>query len=66
MILLNKSYDRYIFEMIKLMREGKSAHEKFFSDIILKSIDAIIGFNNEYEIFLWNKGAEKMFGWEKR
>lgn len=62
---ITKSYDRYIFEMIKLMREGKSAHEKFFSDIILKSIDAIIGFNNEYEIFLWNEGAEKMFGWKK-
>ena len=34
-------------EMIQLMREGKSAHEKFFSDIILNSIDAIIGFDNE-------------------
>lgn len=62
---ISKSYDKYIFEMIKLMREGKTAHEKFFSDIILKSIDAIIGFNNEYEIFLWNEGAEKMFGWKK-
>jgi PAS domain S-box-containing protein len=59
------SYDRYMFEMIKLMREGKSAHEKFFADIILNSIDAIVGFNNENEIFLWNKGAEKIFGWTK-
>ncbi len=62
---ITKSYDRYIFEMIKLMREGKSAHEKFFSDIILKSIDAIIGYNKERQIFLWNEGAEKMFGWKK-
>jgi two-component system sensor histidine kinase HydH len=59
------SYDRYMFEMIKLMKEGKSAHEKFFADIILNSIDAIVGFNNEDEVFLWNKGAEKIFGWTK-
>ncbi len=62
---ITSSYDRYMFEMIKLMKEGKSAHEKFFADIILNSIDAIVGFNNECEIFLWNKGAEKIFGWEK-
>jgi PAS domain S-box-containing protein len=62
---ITSSYDRYMFEMIKLMREGKSAHEKFFADIILNSIDAIVGFNNEGEIFLWNKGAEKIFGYEK-
>lgn len=62
---ITSSYDRYMFEMIKLMKEGKSAHEKFFADIILNSIDAIVGFNNECEIFLWNKGAEKIFGWGK-
>jgi len=59
------SYDKYMFEMIKLMKEGKSAHEKFFADIILNSIDAIVGFNNANEVFLWNKGAEKIFGWTK-
>lgn len=62
---ITRSYDKYIFEMIKLMREGKSAHEKFFSDIILKSIDAIIGFNKERQIFLWNEGAEKIFQYTK-
>jgi len=62
---ITSSYDRYMFEMIKLMKEGKSAHEKFFADIILNSIDAIVGFNNEGEIFLWNKGAEKIFEWGK-
>lgn len=62
---ISKSYDKYIFEMIKLMREGKTAHEKFFSDIILKSIDAIIGFNRERQIFLWNEGAEKIFKYSK-
>jgi len=54
-----------LMEMIQLMREGKSAHEKFFSDIILNSIDAIIGIDNEFKIFLWNKGAELVFGYEK-
>jgi PAS domain S-box-containing protein len=60
--ILNSS----LMEMIQLMREGKSAHEKFFSDIILNSIDAIIGIDNEYKIFLWNKGAELVFGYEKK
>ncbi|HRE11745.1 MAG TPA: ATP-binding protein [Ignavibacteria bacterium] len=51
--------------MMKLLKDGKSAHEKFFSDIILNSIDAIIGLDNNYRVFLWNKGAEAMFGYKK-
>lgn len=51
--------------LIQLMREGKSAHEKFFSDIILNSLDAIIGIDNDFKIFLWNKGAERIYGFSK-
>jgi PAS domain S-box-containing protein len=51
--------------LIQLMREGKSAHEKFFSDIILNSLDAIIGIDNDFKIFLWNKGAERIYGYSK-
>jgi len=51
--------------LIQLMREGKSAHEKFFSDIILNSLDAIIGIDNDFKIFLWNKGAERIYGYTK-
>lgn len=60
-----KSVEAYISEMVKMMRQGKTAHEKFFSDIILKSLDAIIGFRNDSEIFIWNEGAEKLFGYTK-
>ncbi len=51
--------------IMKLMKDGKNAHEKFFSDIILNSIDAIIGLDNNYRVFLWNNGAEKLFGYRK-
>ena len=59
-----KSFDSCIFGMIQLMKEGKSTHEKFFSDIILHSIDAIIGIDNDFKIFLWNKGAENIYGYK--
>ncbi|MBK8980739.1 MAG: PAS domain S-box protein [Ignavibacteria bacterium] len=54
-----------VMQMIQLMRDGKSVHEKFFSDIILNSVDAIIGFDCDFKIFLWNKGAESIFGYSK-
>lgn len=57
--------DSTINSLMNLMKEGKSAHEKFFSDIILYSIDAIIGFDNNYRIFLWNKGAENLFHYQR-
>lgn len=59
-----KSFDSCIFGMIQLMKEGKSTHEKFFSDIILHSIDAIIGVDNDFKIFLWNNGAENIYGYK--
>jgi PAS domain S-box-containing protein len=54
-----------LMQMIGLVKEGKSAHEKFFSDIILNSIDAIVGLDKDHKIFLWNKGAEHIFGYTK-
>lgn len=52
-----------IFNTITILKERKSAHDKYFSDIILNSIDGIIGYDHEGKIFLWNKGAEKIFGY---
>jgi len=63
--LIVKDLRTIVMQMIKLMRDGKSVHEKFFSDIILNSVDAIIGFDNNLKIFLWNKGAELIFGYSK-
>lgn len=62
---ITNTVETVLFQMIQLMKEGKSAHEKFFSDIILNSIDAIVGFDNGYNIFLWNRGAENIFGYKK-
>lgn len=56
---------RSLTDMIQLVKEGKSAHEKFFSDVIMHSIDAIVGYDNESRIFLWNEGAERIFGYSK-
>jgi len=57
--------DICIGTIMKLMKDGKNAHEKFFSDIILNSIDAIIGLDTNYRVFLWNNRAEKLFGYKK-
>lgn len=61
---LMEVFSEGIGKMIQLMREGKSAHEKFFSDIILNSVDAIIGIDKDEKIFLWNNGAEDIFGYK--
>jgi len=60
---INQKLKSSLDKMFQLVKEGKSAHEKFFSDVILNSIDAIIGFSNQFKIFLWNKGAERIFGY---
>jgi PAS domain S-box-containing protein len=62
---IRSNTNKLVQDMIELMRVGKSAHEKFYSDIIINSNDAIIGLDNEFKIFLWNKGAENIFGYKK-
>jgi len=62
---LSDQLNSILNRLIQLMREGKSAHEKFFSDIILNSIDAVIGLDEDFKVFLWNKGAENIFGYSR-
>lgn len=57
--------NKVIKDLIDLMKEGKSVHEKFFSNIILHSVDAIVGLDNDLKVFLWNEGAEKLYGYKK-
>ena len=59
------TFDSCIYEMVNLMRDGKTAHEKFYADIIMNSNDAIVGFNLESKLFLWNNGAENIFEYKK-
>jgi len=54
-----------IINAVTILKERKSAHDKYFSDIILNSIDGIIGYDQDGNIFLWNKGAEKIFGYQR-
>jgi len=54
-----------IINAVTVLKERKSAHDKYFSDIILNSIDGIIGYDQDGKIFLWNKGAEKIFGYQR-
>ncbi len=57
--------DDFAKGLVNTMKEGKSAHEKFFSDIILNSPDAIIGYDKNDSIFLWNNGAVSLFDYQK-
>ncbi|MBN2374656.1 PAS domain S-box protein [bacterium] len=47
----------------KIYREKTESAEKYFSAIIESSADAIVSFDNNGIIRLWNKGAEEIFGY---
>jgi PAS domain S-box-containing protein len=49
--------------IIELAKKGRSVHERVLHSIIQNYSDAVIALDNDYKIFFWNKGAERIFGY---
>lgn len=54
---------KYIHKVIELAKKGRSVHERVLQSIIQNYSDAVIALDNDYKIFFWNKGAERIFGY---
>lgn len=54
---------KYIHQVIDLAKKGRSIHERVLQSIIQNYSDAVIALDNDYKIFFWNKGAERIFGY---
>ncbi|CUS82526.1 PAS domain S-box-containing protein [Candidatus Kryptonium thompsonii] len=54
---------KYIHQVIDLAKKGRSVHERVLHSIIQNYSDAVIALDNDYKIFFWNKGAERIFGY---
>lgn len=54
---------KYIHHVIDLAKKGRSVHERLVHSIIQNYSDAVIALDNDYKIFFWNKGAERIFGY---
>ncbi|MEN3038728.1 MAG: ATP-binding protein [Candidatus Kryptonium sp.] len=54
---------KYIYRVIELAKKGRSIHERVLHSIIQNYSDAVIALDNDYKIFFWNKGAERIFGY---
>jgi len=54
---------KYIHKVIELAKKGRSVHERVLHSIIQNYSDAVIALDNDYKIFFWNKGAERIFGY---
>ncbi len=54
---------KYIYQVIDLAKKGRSIHERVLHSIIQNYSDAVIALDNDYKIFFWNKGAERIFGY---
>ncbi len=54
---------KYIHKVIDLAKKGRSIHERVLQSIIQNYSDAVIALDNDYKIFFWNKGAERIFGY---
>lgn len=54
---------KYIHRVIELAKKGRSIHERVLQSIIQNYSDAVIALDNDYKIFFWNKGAERIFGY---
>ncbi len=55
---------KHIHKVIELAKKGRSVHERVLHSIIQNYSDAVIALDNDYKIFFWNKGAERIFGYK--
>ncbi len=53
----------FVETLIDLFRQGKDAHTHLVQQIVRESVEAIISFDAEENVFFWNRGAEMTFGW---
>lgn len=54
-----------VYNYRELYQDRLEVAEQQYRDIVEHSADAIITFNNDYEITSWNQGAEQIFGWNR-
>ncbi len=54
---------KYIHQVIELAKKGRSVHERVLHSIIQNYSDAVIALDNDYKVFFWNHGAERIFGY---
>lgn len=54
---------KYIHQVIELAKKGRSVHERVLHSIIQNYSDAVIALDDDYKVFFWNHGAERIFGY---
>ncbi|NOY05702.1 MAG: PAS domain S-box protein [Chlorobi bacterium] len=60
---LHALFEEFVDTLCDLVRQGKDAHTHLVQQIVRDSVEAIISFDLDENVFFWNRGAEMTFGW---
>lgn len=60
---LHLLFGGFVDTLVDLFRQGKDAHTYLIQQIVRDSVEAIISFDPDENVFFWNRGAEMTFGW---